>query len=348
MDSTTFRREFEKTLWIYLNLTLECNRMNESRPCDHCYLNNRKTLANEVIDEKTIERLVWVYVEHVKKYGESKYNKFKIFGGEPFLYPDILKKVALKFREASSKISISVFTNGDLLTEEILAWLKDKGITIIYSVNDDDVELVKERLSLIKKFGKLNFIVIVLCDKNLRRLKDLLRLAYESNIRKVEINNDFIDVGKDHLKLCEEIIPEVMQWLLDENMIFKPEAFYNLFTLKNKKEFYNTCGSNLITIDPDGSVLACECTGNKIGNIWDENFDFIELRKVCGSRLIWNYNGIAECEACEFKLICGGDCPLRRMLAYGRADVPSPLCSVNKKVIPLLLEMKRRWENIGF
>ena len=333
--------EWNRSLWLCANITLRCNRKEASKGCTHCFLHNRKdVLSQEPMSEETIYRLVGLYRDHIEKYGESRFSQFSMYGGEALLYPEKVWRAAFEFRRIDPKLLINIFTNGDFLTHEVLLWSYEIGLRINYSLNDDSIEIAQEKIKLIKLYELMSFMVVVICESSVYRLKDIIKLAVENGVPLL-LNTDFTRVDEDYLAMCEKYVPEAIKSVIEEGYVFDPECFYCLFSLKNKVKFHEACGSHLFTIDPDGSVLFCECQENKVGNIWDNGFSFQELKDKY--ELKWQPDAV-ECQACEFKLICGGGCPLRKMKYFGRTDVVSPSCSMNKQVIPMMLDMKKKWK----
>jgi radical SAM protein with 4Fe4S-binding SPASM domain len=291
------------------------------------------------MDGSTIFQLAHVYRRQIQKYGESKFSKFTIYGGEPLLYPEKIMELVEKFRNISRDLPIHVFTNGDLLTDDLLLWLMANDVHINYSLNDDPIELARERLMKIKQYNSVAFMVVVLCPHNMVRLKEILKFSLENHIG-LRLMHDFVNVSEESLSVGERLIPEAIRWIIDEGCVFDPELFFNLYSLKNRRKFHAVCGSHLFTVDPDGSVLPCQSIDQTVGNIWDPGFDFLKVK----CHMVWDNEEVKECRICEYKLICGGGCPLRKMKYYGRTDVVSPSCKIDKQVIPMMLEMKKRIE----
>jgi sulfatase maturation enzyme AslB (radical SAM superfamily) len=50
-----------------------------------------------------------------------------------------------------------------------------------------------------------------------------------------------------------------------------------------------------------------------------------------------------ECKICQFKTLCGGGCPLTKIIAYGNVNEKSPFCPTFKKVFPVLLKIRSKW-----
>jgi MoaA/NifB/PqqE/SkfB family radical SAM enzyme len=105
------QREFlqRKIMAITFDINSDCNRS-----CEHCFANS------------TNEKGVVVDYSHLKRALSDAREKlgcrfFNILGGEPFLAFEKMKTIALDF----PYMPIQVFTNGDLLGEDVVSELED-------------------------------------------------------------------------------------------------------------------------------------------------------------------------------------------------------------------------------
>jgi len=328
-----------RTIWLMINVTFDCNRN-----CSFCYVQDE---WSGTITKQVIEKLVSRYKEHLEKYGHSRHNIVSLFGGEPLLYKELSVKVIESLKEITPDIFRDVFTNGDLLDEDFVKWSKETRTTIYLSANNSSLEFLSEKMELVSKYRKYAGLSIVLSKQNLNRLDFLVDLCATYNFHPRLRHEYGGGIDKDYISLYDKILPKTIQRVLDRNYIFFPHFFYEMTApFWNKPYFDHTCGKKYFVIDPNGDVRICLAQGTKIGNLFDEDFEFVEKMKF-HKHPIFRFEGIVECEKCEFKILCGGGCPLSKLIAFNDTRRESPFCSTFKKVFPMISELERRWENVG-
>lgn len=118
-----------------INVTDNCNLR-----CPYCFTEHN----TRVIDLGTMKSaIMFILREYDKKGDKSKRTPaFNFFGGEPMLhFEDIIKPTVIWTEETGLRekynISFGMTTNGTLLTEERLKWLKEHNISILLSMDGD-------------------------------------------------------------------------------------------------------------------------------------------------------------------------------------------------------------------
>lgn len=323
------------SIWVGINVTLECNR-----DCPHCFNKIAGRSGTGVMSDECINQFEKTFANHIKKYGHSKYTEFEIGGGEPLLVPDKTKDLITRIRKVSPDVAeIKLDTNTWLLDEDICYWCKENNIAIHFSINDNPLELVKDKLRIVDQCGTRSFIQVVLTDQNLLRLKEILTII---NNHPTLLLHQFGRHDQEYFDLYAEKVPEAIQWVLDEGLQFSSERFYETISINKPKGFHPTLGWRVFIIEPDGQVGIYFHKNIIIGNIWDPKFDFIEAVEQHQDKMI-SYSFVDECAKCSLGYICGGGggCQIRKIDVLNEKS-PPPLCKSHKKVIPLLLEMKKR------
>lgn len=140
-------------------LTNECN-MN----CVYCQAQDKSLQKKGKMSRKIAEKSVDLALS-----SPSKYLTFEFQGGEPFLNFDILQYIVL-YTEKNSKdkhLRFTVASNLTLITDEIVAFLKDHNISVSVSLDGDQILHDHNRKTV---DGKGTFDVTY---KNIQRLKDV-------------------------------------------------------------------------------------------------------------------------------------------------------------------------------
>lgn len=111
------------TLITEFVVTEQCNLA-----CDYCYMENTNNYMG--IDK------VKLYIENVHKmmntYGCSQYH-ISYFGGEPLLNWDLIKQAIPLFKQDGRCNSQVIISNGLLLTQDIIDYLKSNGVGFSWS-----------------------------------------------------------------------------------------------------------------------------------------------------------------------------------------------------------------------
>jgi len=130
-------RHCVKDLGCTLRSTVQCNRN-----CFFCFADNSPRIKKVQPDITVLKRKI------NKRIKEVQFKSFAISGGEPFLYPEaVFKSLQYINKKFNNKIYTRVYTNGDLINENILIELKRLRLNEIrYSIKP----LEKPNVSLLK------------------------------------------------------------------------------------------------------------------------------------------------------------------------------------------------------
>ena len=326
---------------LYFYLTSYCNLR-----CFHCWI------APEYLDkvhapEEASFDLLKSIIDQAMPLG---LKHIKITGGEPFLSVNFLDLIDY----ASSKdLQFSIETNGSLIDEEKVKFLKEKGAKFIAVSLDGPDETVHEKVRGVKgcfkktiegiKFLKkrgLNVQVIMSVYKdNIGHVEDTISMAESLGVNSFKINciscvergRSLMDKGailsvSDYMTLDKKISGEIKSGHNIKIIFDIPPAFKPLKDIKNGMARCNI--KNILGVLSDGRISICG-----IG----ENVDSLILGDISKEPLesIWKDNGILKriredlphglkgvCGDCIFKAYCMGKC---RAEAYYRTnDLFSP------------------------
>jgi radical SAM protein with 4Fe4S-binding SPASM domain len=330
------------SIWMAINITLHCNR-----DCGFCF-NKKAGRSKTEMDWKTIEKLLSVFKKHIEKYGHSRHTEIEIIGGEPLIVPEKTKYLAEKFKEISPVAQVKISSNTHLLNRDWLNWFKEKDIVLCFSVNDNPIGLVHDKLELVKKHRVKIFPFIVLTPQNLNRLRILLAMFQGMQIFMI---HEFGRTDESYINLFDEVVPQTLQWSLDENLRLNPERLYEAMSVYVPEGFqphYGGLSFRVFIVETDGGIGKYFYHDIRVGNIWEDNFDFIESigKNAESLSCMYGYKNVDICRICEYMMICGGGggCQMRKIDTL-LEDSPPSLCKTHKKVIPILLKMKESWAN---
>ncbi|MBU6996112.1 MAG: radical SAM protein [Theionarchaea archaeon] len=347
-------------LQFVIMTTYDCN-LN----CPYCY--EKKDPMTSLTDDSCAR--ISKFVERLIERQRARELDFLMYGGEPLLEIEHMMQLIRHFTVAAGDtgftFSVSMTTNGTLLTPEIVSELEQYPVEVVQVTLDGPKSL--HDLKRVYASGKGTYEDII-------RGIDLLR---SSSIRpKIRVNID--GVNKDHIpellddlkerglsdvqiyygivrtisKVCESYGPSCMKDSEIKSVLPKVwgETLARGFPIP-LKPFNNLVGCGMqsnssFTIDPEGHVYKC-VTGTgypdqRIGTI-NEQGDVPAWSPIYYQWFSRNPLEFSSCRACTFFPLCGGGCP---MIAYSRKGTyQSGGCFETKAVLKdqLILYLKQTY-----
>ncbi len=150
-------------------LTLKCNR-------DCFFCTNKNQADYEAGIHKTYD-IISEFKTHVAYY--KKMKSVAITGGEPLLYPEKCIEFIKEVKKTDKNIQTRIYTNGDLVAEEILLSLQKAGLDEIrFGIKPNDNGIVSEesldKLSLSTKYIKRTMVEMPLILNKVEEMKKLM------------------------------------------------------------------------------------------------------------------------------------------------------------------------------
>lgn len=272
--------------FAWIEITEKCNLR-----CQHCY--------NESDANRNSSMTVSDYKMVVDSLQKLKIDKIQIIGGEPFLFPKELREM-LDYSIGKFE-GIEIFTNGTLISDSWMNYLKDTKIKValsVYSYNSkthDKVtkckgswEKTNNTIRILNNYGiKYRVCNTLMKDVELGEpVTDLYNLSQKKDIVRMTGRADFS--------------------LLSDELIRKKLITKSTFSHPLSKEFTCTtvCGHNCfnskIYIAANLDVYPCvmerrikHCNIRKHGGIKLQQY-ICEMNKDC----------INECHYCEYRYTC--------------------------------------------
>lgn len=314
-------------IWI---LSTKCNLC-----CPHCYA-SKFGWSELSLEEKL----------HVAKQAvQCGVEKINLTGGEVLINEDIWKVIYYLLEQ---NISLSIFTNGISLSEDIIKKLKSLNIYLFLSVDGatkQSYELIRgkgnwERLiSNLEKLGsyQLSFSTVMSINRyNYNEIEDFLRLSKNSGAKnaclipvmlsgRAEKNltvdaKIIFDLLKRVDSEAESSKTSVSLWCMPFAEAFVSSKFITVNNCRNWKDE--------IEIDPMGNVLLCDILDITVSNVITDGF--CEAWKKLKENSLYNYLSnplvfVEPCRSCNIRDKCKGGCYARAGL-LGNIYNPDPLC----------------------
>lgn len=356
----------------YFILTEQCNLA-----CKYCFLGNSNPnkcqTTNYPMTKDTAEQALQFFSRQTLSDPSQFDNEKEIifYGGEPLLNFETLAYVIKRAKHyqklnlLSKKLKFSLVTNGILLDEEKIIFLKNNNINVSISIDGADAsancyrvnkvgepiyEQLMSNINLSLKHHLSFGLSITLNNYTLEHMDDLIKMLTVLNIDAIcfnillKIHNEDID---------DSYYQKATQFILDfytrtkKIGIYEDRFMRKLNSFVTSNIYFSDCAAtsgSQIVITPDGGVGLCHgCMENRdffIGNIYDNTL-FAEKHPTTieWSRLTPVLN--KNCESCPALGICGGGCPINaKTIGPSKSiyDVDSTFCIYATNTLKFLIK----------
>ncbi|MEM2089923.1 MAG: HAD hydrolase-like protein [Candidatus Pacearchaeota archaeon] len=312
---------------FFIILTKNCNFR-----CKYCFVNKAKeTLSQDKIDE---------LISIMEGFDTKKNCKIFIYGGEPLLYPHLVKKIITKIRNGKKfkNCNITICTNGSLYSDHLADFLKEKKVYLSISLDGDRLlnqmridkknnETYNLVVKNIKKFKAKQIPFTISCtisEKNVDYLPQIpLFFKEQFGINSMGFNFPVGDANFDIDKLAYNLFKsfEVCSKLgVHEDFILR-----RLYPFLKGEIFDKECNAygNQIVIQPNLRLHTCvvqSCAGSS-----KELCDYSDLKCIRNLLKKWSLRTslkMASCKRCIFKYMCGGGCAYNGLIKRKNLFLP--------------------------
>lgn len=311
-------RKSRKAKLLKIQLGLGCNYA-----CSYCSQSSHKDEA-----DKTSREDAYAFMSNLDEWLDGKPEKIELWGGEPLLYWEKIKVIVPQMRERFPDATMSVVTNGTLLTRQKVDFLRENRVRVTISHDGpgqalrgadpfDDPRWVATVQYLYDTLGVHFHMVMtkqnVSPSAAVKWVRDRLDRPVVCNVESiVDVHHSggadaLTDADLDEVRAnlfndiasgkCDAM--PVIQWKLED-------FFTGLSLGIPLASRGQQCGMDLddtLAVDLHGNVLTCQNVGaatHKIGHV--DDFDGIRLNTSKG------HAQRAECGACPVVHLCLGSC----------------------------------------
>ncbi len=296
-----------------LNITIVLG-LNCNLQCSYCFEKSYDTNETEINDITALIQNIDVYI----KENQIKKLNIEFYGGEPFIYYEKMKEIAMEFnKKYKEKFMFNIMTNGTLLTSQRIEKLLDLGLNKIEvsidgekSFHDNSRPSKGKRSSyedifnniktLITYFNCPNELIIVIrvnvSNQSIKVIKGLL-----DDLEIQEIKNSVYLYFTPVIECGEEVKSSKNNQNIGKMYKLAKEAGFNI-PLK-----YYSIGpchyhyKHSFVIGNKG-VYKCLTNPNSfIGTNLSPNYDYSQ------------YNPPLKCEECTYLPLCFGGCEYQNM-----------------------------------
>ncbi|MDI6860661.1 MAG: SPASM domain-containing protein [Caldisericia bacterium] len=347
--------KYLKSLCLLISQT--CNMK-----CDYCFVNDGTFGDNEsLMDENVSLKAVDFLIENSK----TKHIEIDFFGGEPLINWKVVRKTieygGKRSKEYGKILRFSLTTNGVLLDEEKLNFLKENFVSLIISLDGPpEVNNLHRKM----KNGSNSFDYVYKNIKNLKnyegyyirgtftnKTKDIFENAkffYENGFKNISLEPVILDkenplsLKKEDLKELKKEYEKLGEYIYNEKLKGNKLNFYHFnIDLSNgpclgKMNFGCGAGVEYLAVDTKGDIYPChflkEFKEFKVGNI----FDGIDENKKNYFMYLNDINSKEKCKSCWAKYLCGGGCIAHSyFINSDPLKMPDDFCEIQKKRIEI-------------
>ncbi|ACF14895.1 Radical SAM domain protein [Chloroherpeton thalassium ATCC 35110] len=321
---------------VMLMVTGDCNLT-----CAYCYergdakYKSRRPMSLEIA-EKALRLAA----------SSGKAFHVQLTGGEPTLEQDLVLEIIKKTRAVSPESTISLQTNGTLLSRAFLGQLRTHRVKIGISLDGvpDVQESIRGRsaqtfqgMKLLREEGIPFNVTAVVSNRNVNKLKELpFVLGAFPNARGIGLDmlvrkggalkNDTIDLpSPEELEHALQGLLKRLQFVNSVRSV--PIHFREWDTLakamnrSSSQPFCEACSGESLAVSPSGELYPCTQT------FGDPDFSLGTLDAPDSSRLDKlgkERIALSDCMGCPLEGRCPGDCPSR--LYYNEPSARTLLC----------------------
>ncbi len=316
VKSRSFKSKIQS---LTVNVTQLCNLH-----CSYCAAGGDGTYGDPVAKisvEKTLPRFEFFF--NKLNPGDSFHVTF--LGGEPLLYPEALRAIALQARiwaqEKKIELSMSLVTNGTLLTEKVLSLLEGLDLAVTISIDGtpeqhdrarpqktgqgsallaySGLERLLNNKSLFSGirihgvFSRNNMQVFAAYQYFLPYAVDSFELTFDITESDLDLNNQFLSEMKAVAALAYERGGEKE---LRKIVLF--DAYFRALDQQTRTENHCGSGKSLVSLDARNKLYACPL------DVGQKNLELTEnLHSIEESFIEKN-----DCQTCWARFLCGGGC----------------------------------------
>ena len=317
-------------------LTERCNLA-----CEYCYQRELKNKRD--LDEKTGKNIIDFLFSHA-----GDYFSIAFFGGEPLLQFDLMKTLmeyAVQKKKEGFKLSFSINTNGTLVNNEILEYLRINRVGIVLSLDGTPdahdlrrrdasgkgcFDLLSEKLPLLMEDPRQVHVRMTVTPETVKKMADGVRFIHSLGFRSLAVAMDRTNDGWDeeNREIFKNQYTNILNWYKDKlregSHFAMVDLDFGALSLSHPyREKGMPCNAGLegIAVDPEGVIFPCYrfvgMNGTEIGDIYD---GFDEEKR----NLYRNYsrNDIEKCKNCPFNFRCHR-CPWLSFVKTG--DIYKPV-----------------------
>ena len=360
--ANAIKKQSKQLSIMYLNISTFCNLA-----CKYCFIENNPITNNcfQKMNFTTAKIAVDKFINEIIK-NKVEEAQIIIYGGEPLTNFELLQKIIQYIRKFKNDLAVTIITNGTLLREEEILFLKENRIGIGISldgpkrINDKNrifrsgsgsvYDSAVEGIKLLNKYNCNYCVSATVTNDVIDNQEEVFKWIKDLKIKNIFWNlyhySTYVSENeweKFYKKMADFILNMYLK--LDAINVDEERVKEQLKLFLDKKFKFHNCGAvglNQITVQPNGSVCICQGDSRSsdtiVGNIITDDIDTI-LNNQKNNKWLEMYTiDKSECKNCPAISVCGGGCPLQSEALFGdRKDLDRATCIYYKESLKWLL-----------
>jgi uncharacterized protein len=337
----------------YFLVTSVCNYN-----CKYCTIESRFNEHSENIFMK--QEIAYKGIKLLER--NTKKVKIIFYGGEPLLNFDIIRYTVNEARKTKLDTKFSIITNGSIINNEIIEFIKDNNISLSVSLDgnketNDAVrvfadgkgtfDVVKNNLNKLRESNCKFGISCTISPANINNLQEIIDILKDYNIRSFGFNllseNKNVKIKNNDMVLVTNIL-KIEDIIFDNKIIEDKIINRKLRSFIEKRNWTRECAGygRQISITPSGDVGPChnlwpdKSNGNK-----DSYFEInVDYEKSLLDHPVWKEwfsrtpLNMPQCWNCYGIGLCGGGCAKNSLLRKGSIwEIDEDICLITKESI---------------
>lgn len=356
--ATDFSTENSKGIGIWVHVNNHCNL-----DCEYCFVNKFKSTMQPEVVERTVE-----YIRATVESRGLNDVLIKFAGGEPTLslvtMEDFHDRLVAALEPLHAKVHFGILTNGTVLHERLLAFLKRSGATVAISLDGHGAEThdifrvfkntrkgswdkILANIEILKAHAVPISINATISEQSCRSLPALVRWIAENGFRArlgvVRQPNSSWSTGpreEEYERLTTAVNAAFDEAFTElERPEHEVELRFGLGICELHFESPTTaacCGiaANHIVIQDDGRLASCPMTTREAPV--EAAADLFSAARLTFPHNPEDRNAAEEknCLDCQWFPVCTSGCPVTNLRIKGKAFTISPLHAFYAFVIP--------------
>lgn len=348
---------------VELHPTTACNMI-----CTYCYIPDTYRRKALVMSRDEVNQVVCKLFEWVEVKGGMK--RIIFHGGEPLMARDSFFPVIDQYW---CDAEFGIQTNATLVSPEDARFIKERNVHISLSLDGHTAQLndefrryhngvgtyddVVRSLRLFKDY-EWNGVIVTITRHNVRYLAQIARFLHAMGARSAVFNPvspsspgavALMPTTEDLLAGYRDLVDELIQ--LNSGPEARRLVVDNIESLvvglitSNMRVLYchmSPCGAGrfMYVIDPAGDVYPCsEFVGReefRCGNVFSSSVAEVFDAPVCQQLRARHVSTIPGCRECEYRMICGANCPAAVQSVSGHMTAKSPYCEFLRGCVNLI------------
>lgn len=348
--------------WIHINNN--CNL-----DCSYCFVEGKSNTAMSIEVIKSTTH----HIANTAKLHGTKMFHLSFAGGEPTLVIPLMEifqdRLLEELKGTDIKFNTSVLSNGTILNERLLSFLKrpDTGIGISldgFGHSHDTFRVFKDsrtgswdiiirNIEILRQHSVAPSIMATISRETSVTLPQLVKWAYENKFKthlsivqqtNCSLEDDLQQIHEECRSLCNDLIEALERTFVE---LEDPSVLIDPFADLSIEEFhfeypangaYCGVGNSYLVIKPNGYLVTCPTTIDESGvppsddlmSCCKKVFDYSPSQR--------KYESLEDdCLNCKWFPVCAGGCPLQNLRINGHPFTKSPMCEFYKYVIPRYL-----------